>query len=393
MPKIMAFKENIFVHEKNILLDDNNNGCIKKQNNENNSNMDINNVLNKSSKSLISDKFNRPNSAIYGLNNRNNKYKKNKKIQINDISLNERSINRNDPFLLKNTKNIFDDNYYDLSCVNNKTKNKTQNNKMKFNRKNEKIILQPQYNYLDEISQERKTSINDNNFIVSNKNLNFEDINKILNSRMNISNKDKDNRNHPLMRRSILGINKKLLIYLPKDIKKYFNNKYNFFSYLMSEDIDYNTADKKDTFNLNKIQNSKKKKNNKIKHNKTDYNFIQNYNSKSIFTNYKLNCRKEEEFMSYLKHLDYIEKHKNISSSRNNKIIQSGRIRNSNNIYKPVKIKVDNSISNSIEIIKNNNNEIYDKKICSSEEESELCEKIKSQPFSKKSKKKLQNQN
>jgi hypothetical protein len=264
---------------------------------------------------------------------------------------------------------------------------------MKFNRKNEKIILPPQYNYLDEISQERKTSINDNNFIVSNKNLNFEDINKILNSKMNISNKDKDNRNHPLMRRSILGINKKLLIYLPKDIKKYFNNKYNFFSYLMSEDIDYNTADKKDTFNLNKNQNSKKKKNNKIKHNKTDYNFIQNYNSKSIFTNYKLNCRKEEEFMSYLKHLDYIEKHKNISSSRNNKIIQSGRIRNSNNIYKPVKIKVDNSISNSIEIIKNNNNEIYDKKICSSEEESELCEKIKSQPFSKKSKKKLQNQN
>ena len=382
IPKIMAFKENIFVHEKNILLDDNTKDCAKQQIHNNISNMEINNILNKSSKSLISEKFKRPGSAVYGFNDKKYKNKKLSNMQINDVSVNNKTVNKRDAFLLKIPKKIFDDNYYDLSYVNNKKKNIIQNSKMKFNRKNENIIIAPQFNYLYEIPQEQKMNINDN-YILNNKNLNFEDINKILNARMSISNKEKDNRNHIFPRRSIHGINKKLLIYLPKGIKKYFNNKYNFFSYLMSDEIDFTSSEKRDMPNVNKNKDVKNKKKNKIKHNKTDYNFIQNYSNKNIFTNYKLNCRKEEEFMSYLKQLDYIEKHKNLSSNRNDKIIYSGRIHKTNNIYKPVKIKVDNSISNSIETIKKNN-EIYDKKI-DFEEDNEFWEKIKSQPFRKKS--------
>ena len=55
-----------------------------------------------------------------------------------------------------------------------------------------------------------------------------------------------------------------------------------------------------------------------------------------------------------------------------------------NNIYKPVKIKTDNSTSYEVE--KQNKNKLDEKKIDSSEEDSILCDKIKSQPFKGKSK-------
>ena len=95
--------------------------------------------------------------------------------------------------------------------------------------------------------------------------------------------------------------------------------------------------------------------------------------------------------MSYLKKLDYIEKHpmedKNnvnkININSKNKIMKS----KVNNIYKPVKLKVDNCTSFEGQ---RNENKLNDKKIGSSEEESEFCEKIKSQPFIKKRKSKFQ---
>ena len=383
MPKILAFKENIFVHEKNLLLDNINHETneIRPQNN-NVSNTNINALLNKSSNNIIDKKFKRPKSAIYGISNLNNNINNIKNQQINDMSIKSKSNNKNDVFIIKKNTKIFDDNYYDLSCVNNKTKKNIQNNKTKFNKKNEKIIISSPYNDLYEFPSEKKLSLNENNMLFE-QNLNFDESNKFLSSKMNKVNKE--NRSHMFMRRTIPVINKKYLLYLPKDIKKDFNNKYNFFSYLLSDNIYYNSSDKKNILNFKKNNNSKSKKKNKIKHNNTDYNFKQN-ESKNAFKNYKLNCRKEEEFMTYLKELNYIEKHQDLNSSRNEQLIKSTKLRINKvkNIYKPVKIKIDSSTS--FEIIKRNKNEISDRKMYTSEEESDLCEKIKSQPFNNKNK-------
>lgn len=99
---------------------------------------------------------------------------------------------------------------------------------------------------------------------------------------------------------------------------------------------------------------------------------------------YRISCKKEEQFMSFLKRLNYKEKHPN----KYNKIINdkniNSKINEVNNIYKPVKIKVDSSTNCNEE--KRNENNIYEIKMVSSEEDNELCEKIKSQPFLNKKK-------
>ena len=136
----------------------------------------------------------------------------------------------------------------------------------------------------------------------------------------------------------------------------------------------------------NKRNKCEIQKNNNIKHNYSECSFNHNENP-DVSGVYKINCRKEEEFMSYLKKLDYIEKHpiKDKNNNTTNKITinSKNKIMKSkvNNIYKPVKLKVDNCTSFEGQ---RNENKLNDKKIGSSEEESEFCEKIKSQPFIKK---------
>ena len=91
--------------------------------------------------------------------------------------------------------------------------------------------------------------------------------------------------------------------------------------------------------------------------------------------------------MSYLKHLNYMEKHPDGNANGNDKKIIRRKINKKNNIYKPVKIKTDNSTSYDIE--QRSEKKLYEKNIYSSEEDSELSEKIKSQPFINKRKSKL----
>ena len=90
--------------------------------------------------------------------------------------------------------------------------------------------------------------------------------------------------------------------------------------------------------------------------------------------------------MSYLKNLDYEKKHpKRMKDNINLNYYEKSsklKINNMKNIiYKPVKIKNDD-FSNIYE------NKLSKKKIDSNEEENDFCEKIKSQPFNLKNKKK-----
>ena len=387
--KILAFKENILVFDKNIsLLNLNQNNDIIGQNNNisiNNNHIDFNNSLINQSKNKTKQKYQRPKSATYGhLKPKNNLIIN--KYQSNNISNYGNSFKDNF-FIQLNPNKIFDDKYYDLSYVNNNNKKETDFINT-FNNSKGKMMIKPVDN-----SSEKIISFNEEDKYIFSEGDDIKNI--IINfNRMKLSNKI--NRGHMFRKRPIPFYNEKYLNYLPKNIKKDIKNKYNFFSYLLTDNIYYNKNNiiKKNNFLKSKgtKKNKKNKKSNleiqknniKIKYNLTEYNF----NPKNIVQNYKLNCRKEEEFMSYLKQLDYIEKHppiqhKNISYNH----ISSNKSRYSkiNNIYKPVKIKVDSSTSNVI-FQRNNDNKI-DKKLGTSEEESEICEKIKSQPFkTKKSK-------
>ena len=85
----MAFKENIFVHEKNISLSENKKD-IKKiiNNNDNIKNTDYinHNKKAKGSKSKIHQKFRRPKSAVYRHSKQNNN------LIINNLHLNDFSL-------------------------------------------------------------------------------------------------------------------------------------------------------------------------------------------------------------------------------------------------------------------------------------------------------------
>ena len=408
IPKILAFKENIFVHEKNISLSENNQD-IKNiiNNNDNIKNTDYinHNKKAKGSKSKIHQKFRRPKSAVYRHSKQNNNLIINN-LHLNDFSLKNQS---NTLFKLKNKgnfteKNFFrsktdkiDDNYYDLSYVNNSQRKllSIQNQKRdNYKKEKEKIIYTSPFDYILDTS--KKVSKLDENFVIESNISNINDItNNIMLFDSKIKDKNKINRGHMFRRRPIPIINEKYLIYLPKDIKKDVKNKYNFFSYLLTENIYYNTGENENLSKNNNVKKNKRnkceiQKNNNIKHNYSECSLNHNENP-DVSGVYKINCRKEEEFMSYLKKLDYIEKHPIKGKNNNNKmnLISKNKIMKSkeNNIYKPVKLKVDNFTYFEGQ---RNENKLNDKKIGSSEEESEFCEKIKSQPFINKRKSKFQ---
>ena len=357
--KILAYKENIFVHEKNLSLLDNfkglnnnsnknskkNNNCITNDNKE---------IIYKTPKSRIIEKYNRPKSAmIEGENN----YKKNS-IKINHLHLNS----------IKTSSNkIFIDNNYDLSYITNKSYNnrriKIQQNKAN----NNKLSITSTLDLLSNTSMKRASTFFENS-------INYHELGNLNHSILQKKLLNKKNRGYLLRRRPIPESNEKYLIYLPSNLKKDIKNKYNFLSFLVTDNIYYNTAGKKNYLKSKNIENTNSQKN-RTKHNKTE--FI------NLNKDYKLNCRKEEEFMTYLKKLDYISKHpKNLKNSYHTyreELLHAEKSRLNNNIYKPVKIKVE--CSNKNKILKENGIKKENEKICLNDEDIELCEKIKSHPF------------
>lgn len=390
--KQVAFKENILVHEKKISLSDispdKNNANDIDKNNQICNNENINGNSSESNKRKNA-KFNRPKSAVLGGREVNNRIKINKS-KINNI-------------LVDPTK-IFDDNYYDLSYVinsesnlspkNNKNiyqKNKNQNQKQINSNKKKKILKPSYFNILSESSMKNKIFSFDNHNLKKNPSK-MKGLNKKIRGRL-------------LRRKPIPLLNEKYLLYIPKELKKLANNKYNFFNNLFSENIYYNTVNNKiiepKIFGKNSdnaltsknkdfiLISKNKKKNNQNKAKKTNTNIQETHKDNT----YKIDCRKEEEFMSYLKKMNYADKHPKISkhwktiistnhSSRgempNYKTSRIYSINNINKIYKPVKLKIENS--NAFKSLKRAESEKCNIKIKISEE-NEFCEKIKSNPF------------
>ena len=378
VPKILAFKENIFVYEKNISLSNKNNNNlendifshnIKISNTDYNYNNKLENYP--KSKNKINRKFKRPKSAIYI----QNKFKNNliiNNLELNNLSL-KKQINRsnNNNIIPTSSDNIFNEKISDLSYATNEKQKKRISNQNK-----EYSMITSPFSYLSQSSSEKKiTKYNENNPYQHNKS-NANDIDILLEPK-NKSLK-KVNKGHMFRRRPIPSNNEKYLIYLPKDLKKDIKNKYNFFSFLLTDNIYYNTGKRKKIYTnkyLKKYKGSEinleEKKNNRIKNNLAEFSYNYNINEKQDnLGSYKLNCRKEEEFMSYLKHLNYMEKHPNDNINGNDKKIIRRKINKINNIYKPVKIKVDNSASYEIE--QRNEKKLYEKKIYSSEKDSKL---------------------
>ena len=388
--KIVAFKENILVHGKTLSLSDFSQDKNKDNDINKNNQVCISYINGNSSESYKrkSPKFSRPKSAIFGGREENNRIKINRS-KINNI-------------LVDPTK-IFDDNYYDLSYVLNSdnnlshknSKNKFQKNKNQFNGNKKKKVLKPSYfNFLSESSMKKKI------FPFNNPNL------KINNSKMKILNKKI--RGRLLRRKPVPLLNQNYLSYIPKELKKLSNNKYNFFNNLFSENIYYNTINNKiiepeifgkktdyilTSKNKNFIFTSKhKKKNNDNKIKKNNKNLQETHKDNT----YKINCRKEEEFMSYLKKMDYNDKHPQILKNTKNIITTNhssrgeipnymrSRIYNINNInkiYKPVKIRIENS--SEYKSLKRAESEKCNIKR-NINEENDFYDKIKSNPFLKK---------
>jgi hypothetical protein len=390
--KIVAFKENILVHEKTLSLSD----FSPDKNKDNDNDINKNNQIctsyingnSSDSHKRKSTKFNRPKSAIFGGREENNR-----------IKINQSKINN----ILKDPTKIFDDNYYDLSYVLNSENNlsqknikkKFQKNKNQFNSNKKKKVLKPSYfNFLSKSSMKNKIFSFDN----QNAKINTSKT-KILNTKI---------RGRLLRRKPVPLLNQKYLLYIPKELKKLSNNKYNFFNNLFSENIYYNTINNKiiepeifgkntnyiyTSRNKNFIFTSKyKKKNNDNKTKKNNKNLQENHKDNT----YKINCRKEEEFMSYLKILDYNQKHPQIL--KNSKTIittnHSSRgempnymrsriynINNINKIYKPVKIRFENTTE--YKTLKRAESEKCNIKR-NINEQNEFYDKIKSNPFYKK---------
>ena len=97
----------------------------------------------------------------------------------------------------------------------------------------------------------------------------------LLNSEMELY--KKKNRGYMFRRRPIPIFDEKYLINLPKDIKKDIRNEYNFFSYLLTGNINYNSAKNKNLCDFGESE-------------KIINNYIINYNiNKKIHNNTEIN--------------------------------------------------------------------------------------------------------
>ena len=294
MTKIYAFKENILVHNKNISLIENNKNPSE--------------IINKSN-------FNTEKRKKYKISNFNtNNYFRPKSAVEQYTNINSSTKNS-----LTKSKINLDENYFDISFIKNSEKNKKLYKSYSIKKNKNKI--------------NKKQSIGINTAKMNN--INVIKNNDIKNKLMNL--KYKKNKPQIFIKRPIPTLNEKYLFYLPKDLKKDTKNKYNFFSYILTDDI-YN----------NRI---------KIKKNKINYKKSINNINNILFNNYLLKTK--------------IEKN-NINNN------------NTNKIYKPVQLKIKEIINknknNKSQKIKSFKTFNYNSNI-NDEENTDFCHLIKSHPF------------
>ena len=207
---------------------------------------------------------------------------------------------------------------------------------------NKKLFLDEDYIDISYIKNTKPTiQINSsmNRIKSKKKSLNNNKINLTDNKKKKFKNLKLNNRPQIFMRRPIPTVKEKYLFSLPKDLIKDTKNKYNFFSYILTDDIynkNYKKARKKNK-SLNKIYNSK--------------NYIKTIYKNNIFNNFVLKSR--IEIRNKIK--------KDIDKICNN-IIKNKKI------YKPVNLKIS-------ELIKKK------QKIKLMNDDGDLDQKIKSNPF------------
>ena len=302
--KILAFKENILVHNKNLSL------------NENHKNNDY--IINNSKR------------FKYFLNNNTSKN------ESNYLRPKSAIINFSQDIKKSSTKSkiILDQNLFDISCIkNNKTK---INIKTFLKNKNVHKINKKSLNYKKSQSVDLPNNLNNNDI----NDIKAEIKNKIMNLKFK-----KNKKPQMFIRRPIPSLNEKYLLYLPKDLQKDIKNKYNFFSYILTDDIYHN--------NINIIRSKKSKKyKGKVQINKN----INNKNSNNLFNNFMLKSKIEKKS----KIINYVNK----------------KINSDDRIYKPVKLKTD-ELFNNTDKIENEKERV--KKV--NEEEGDFYQKIKSNPF------------
>ena len=282
--KILAFKENIFVHNKNISLIEN------KKNSDDIKYKLKNKQKNKFHISNFNSNILRPKSA---------------NVQYNSNSKNS----------LMKSKLFLDQEYFDISYIKNDkanihisySKNKNKNNKSLNNNRKSLIINN---------SKNKKEYANYTNLKLR-----------------------KKNRPQIFMKRPIPTLKVKYLFCLPNDLIKDTKNKYNFFSYILTDDIYNRNYSKGRNKNKNKTQSNKK-------FIRTNFNFNNN-----IFNNFLLKSKIEK--MKIRKEIDKVC----------NNIISKDK-----KIYKPVQMKISQIINKK-------------QKTKQIDDETDTEQKIKSHPF------------
>ena len=286
--KILAFKENIFVHNKNISLIEN------KKNSDDIKYKLKNKQKNKFHISNFNSNILRPKSA---------------NVQYNSTSKNS----------LMKSKLFLDQEYFDISYI----KNDKANIRMSYSKNKNK----------------NNKSLNNNikSLIINNS----KNKKEYANNYTNYSNLKLRKKNRPqiFMKRPIPTLKAKYLFCLPKDLIKDTKNKYNFFSYILTDDIYNRNYSKGRNKNKNKTQSNKK-------FIKTNFNFNNN-----IFNNFLLKSKIEK--MKIRKEIDKVC----------NNIISKDK-----KIYKPVQMKISQIINKK-------------QKTKQIDDETDTEQKIKSHPF------------
>ena len=280
--KILAFKENIFVHNKNISLIEN------KKNSDEIKYKLKNKQKNKFHISNFNSNILRPKSA---------------NIQYNSTSKNS----------LMKSKLFLDQEYFDISYI-----------------KNDKANIRMSYS--KNKSKKNKSLNNNRKSLMINNSKNKKEYTNYTNLKLR-----KKNRPQIFMKRPIPTLKAKYLFCLPKDLIKDTKNKYNFFSYILTDDI-YNR-------NYNKTRNRNKNQSNK-KFIRTNFNFDNN-----IFNNFLLKSKIEK--MKIRKEIDKVC----------NNIISKDK-----KIYKPVQMKISQIINKK-------------QKMKQIDDDIDTEQKIKSHPF------------
>ena len=287
--KILAFKENIFVHNKNISLIEN------KKNSDEIKYKLKNKQKNKFHISNFNSNILRPKSA---------------NIQYNSTSKNS----------LMKSKLFLEQEYFDISYI-----------------KNDKANIRMSYS--KNKSKKNKSLNNNRKSLMINNSKNKKEYTNYTNLKLR-----KKNRPQIFMKRPIPTLKAKYLFCLPKDLIKDTKNKYNFFSYILTDDI-YNR-----NYSKGRNKNKNKTKSNK-KFIRTNFNFNNN-----IFNNFLLKSKIEK--MKIRKEIDKVC----------NNIISKDK-----KIYKPVQMKISQIINKK-------------QKMKQIDDDIDTEQKIKSHPFLKKKK-------